>query len=170
MDFLGIRDLRYLELEPNSPAIRKLERYFLNRQINVKTTGGKTRVIRGLVPCATFEEFEKDGRTITVQVILSRSNTSSTSTNTFQDYLRSSFNITLKHPRCFGIRLTGRNAPRQAIVPAEICVVLPGQLYKKKLPSHLTSDVVRFSTLKPDDRRSRILNNAESPVSDQACP
>lgn len=60
--------------------------------------------------------------------------------------------------------LSGAKAPSPVIVPIELCTVIEGQLYKKKLPNHLTADAVRFSTLKPGDRLDRIVRNGQSPV------
>lgn len=53
------------------------------------------------------------------------------------------------------------------VVPVEECVVLPGQLYKKKIPDHLTKAMVDFATVKPADRLRQIVSGGmgmESPV------
>jgi len=42
------------------------------------------------------------------------------------------------------------------VVPLELCKVIPGQLYKKKLPEELIRDMVRASVVKPQDRRGMI--------------
>lgn len=62
------------------------------------------------------------------------------------------------------MRLSSANAPFPVVVPMELCTVIGGQLYKKKLPSHLVSEAVRFSTVRPDRKMGTILNNSESPV------
>ncbi|KAJ7803334.1 hypothetical protein B0H14DRAFT_2384618, partial [Mycena olivaceomarginata] len=55
------------------------------------------------------------------------------------------------------------------IVPAELCKVIPGQLYKKCLPSSVTSTVVDFATQRPQDRLRTITHGMiagiQSPVS-----
>ncbi len=45
----------------------------------------------------------------------------------------------------------------QIIFPAEVCYILPGQLYRKKIPEELyTKDVTSFATLKPAERLQMI--------------
>ncbi|KAJ7197205.1 argonaute-like protein [Mycena pura] len=73
-----------------------------------------------------------------------------------------SIGITLRYPNSFGVRLSGSNAPFAVIVPAELCDVIPGQLYKKRLPSAATSDAVTFATLRPRDRLRTITGGAHN--------
>ena len=49
----------------------------------------------------------------------------------------------------FGINISGKNNPHPSVIPAELCDVIPGQLYKRKVPEYLTAKVVEFSKIKP---------------------
>ncbi|KAF8970927.1 hypothetical protein BDZ97DRAFT_2044723, partial [Flammula alnicola] len=42
------------------------------------------------------------------------------------------------------------------IVPAELCEVEHGQLFKRKVPENITVDVVKFSTIRPQERLKKI--------------
>jgi eukaryotic translation initiation factor 2C len=87
-----------------------------------------------------------------------------------QEYFHSQYGIQIKHPNAVGVRLSPLSAANQVIVPIELCTLLPGQLYKKRLPVSITTDMVRFATLKLDERFAEIRGNQtrreiESPVS-----
>ena len=71
-----------------------------------------------------------------------------------QEYFKRTYNkdITISP---FAV-VTG-NKERPAIIPAQFCWVIPGQFYKKKVPSRYTDDVVRFATKPPHERRKTIL-------------
>ncbi|KAI0934439.1 hypothetical protein AcV5_006280 [Taiwanofungus camphoratus] len=56
-------------------------------------------------------------------------------------------NRRLQYPEIFGVRLS-----KTAVFPAEVCVVVPGQLYKKKLSPDDTTTFLRFATQKPEER------------------
>jgi hypothetical protein len=47
-------------------------------------------------------------------------------------------------------------ARRAIVFPTEVCTVVEGQIYKKKVPQELTSHVVKFATSKPEDRLATI--------------
>ena len=38
-----------------------------------------------------------------------------------------------------------------SVIPPELCQVIQGQLYKRKVPEYLTMKVVKFSKIKPQD-------------------
>ncbi|EGN96067.1 hypothetical protein SERLA73DRAFT_17670, partial [Serpula lacrymans var. lacrymans S7.3] len=42
------------------------------------------------------------------------------------------------------------------IIPAELCIIIEGQIFKRKVPPELTKQVVEFSTQKPDVRLDMI--------------
>ncbi|KAJ7582610.1 argonaute-like protein [Mycena floridula] len=144
LDHLGERNVRSLA---DKNSIRSLEKFLMNVRINTKTTKTKTKTIKGLVPRAGEFQFDKDGQTMTVQ-----------------QYYQTTYNIRLRYPEIFGVRLSGRNSQIVVVVPAELCQVLPDQLYKKKLAGHLTAEAVRFSALTPDKRMQEILHNPDSPL------
>jgi len=39
------------------------------------------------------------------------------------------------HP-IFGIKISGKNNPHPSVIPAKLCQVIPGQLYKQKVPEY----------------------------------
>lgn len=45
-----------------------------------------------------------------------------------------------------------------ALLPLEMCMVLPGQIMRKQVPPEKTKAVVEFATLRPSDRLDRIHN------------
>ncbi|KAH9842843.1 Piwi domain-containing protein [Rhodofomes roseus] len=130
MSFLRLRDIR--ALERMSPVdLRHLKSFLKN--INVTTTTSRVRrgrPIRDLVDNGGGYEFEKDGVRTTVQ-----------------EHYRQVYNINLRYPAIFGVRIG-----RDAVIPAELCEVLPGQLYRKKIPAELGADFLKFATQKPDAR------------------
>lgn len=52
----------------------------------------------------------------------------------------------------------------------EVCRVVPGQIYKKKVPSNLTKDVVDFATKKPQDRLSAITSAPQHGATGMTAP
>ncbi|RDB21168.1 Protein argonaute [Hypsizygus marmoreus] len=143
-------DVRLLTGDERDENFRALEKHLHNLLINVVTTGNRTKAIRGLVPSAGKYEFSKDDRVTTIE-----------------EHYKEAHNRTIKHPNAFGVRLTKPNAPFQVIVPAELCTIIPGQLYRKRIPDHLTKAVVDFATVKPNDRLRQIQTGdgaMESPV------
>lgn len=44
------------------------------------------------------------------------------------------------------------NKSMDIIIPAELCTVVEGQIYKKRVPQELTKKVVSFATQKPAER------------------
>ncbi|KAJ6488632.1 ribonuclease H-like domain-containing protein [Mycena vitilis] len=141
MSVLNVRSTRDLTLaNPGDPNLRKLQTHFKNRLITTRTTGDKTKTIHEIVPGPIGRyTFQKDGRNTTIQ-----------------DHFRAAYNVTLAHPGTFGVRISGRSAPFPVIVPAELCIVKPGQLYKKRLPSSATAAAVDFATMAPQARMQAI--------------
>jgi eukaryotic translation initiation factor 2C len=56
----------------------------------------------------------------------------------------------------FGVNISGKRNPHPSVIPAELCRVIPGQLYKRKVPEYLTAKVVEFAKIKPQDRFRKI--------------
>ncbi|KAJ6618351.1 argonaute-like protein [Mycena sp. CBHHK59/15] len=150
MAVLDTRDARHLNLRhENDPNYKKLERHFKNRLITVQTTGGRTKTIRSFVraPVGGFE-FQPSG---------------SGPTTTVGAHYKQAHNITLKYPDSIGICTSGKNAPFKVVVPLELCTFLPGQLYKRKLPSEQTAAVVGFATMRPGERLQTIRGGTTKP-------
>ncbi|KNZ75349.1 Protein argonaute-3 [Termitomyces sp. J132] len=139
LDFLGKNDVRALALDEKSPNFRALQKHLKDLQINTLTTRKRVRTIHGLVPAAGTYIFPKDDREISVQ-----------------EHFKAAHNITIKYPNIIGVRLSSKKSGSPVVVPAEACTVLPGQLYKKKIPDHLTKAMVDFATVKPADRLRQI--------------
>ncbi|EDR04649.1 argonaute-like protein [Laccaria bicolor S238N-H82] len=136
------KNLRDLMTDANR---KTLEKFLKGRRVNTETTGKKTKTIYGLVPRAGEYQFEKDG---VGMVTIARH-----------------FEVThrkLQHPTMWGLLLTPKSAPRPNIVPAELCSILDGQIFKGKLPNSATRDIVKFSTAKPHERLQRINKSVEA--------
>ncbi|KAJ7168225.1 argonaute-like protein [Mycena crocata] len=159
MALLDVRDTRRLALrDENSQDFKKLLRHFKNRLIAVKTSGGRTKTVRGLVPgpVGRFEFQPSETGPLT----------------TIGEHFFVAHNIRLAHPETIGVVTSGRGAPFQVVIPLELCAMLPGQLYKKKLPPDATAAVVSFSAMPPAQRLSTITAShggaQHSPVRDYA--
>ncbi|KAJ6608634.1 Piwi domain-containing protein [Mycena sp. CBHHK59/15] len=146
MEFLNFKNVRQLRLKADDRNFLELEKYFKNRLIKTETTGERLKTIHGLIaaPVGPYR-FDKDGMATTIQ-----------------DHFYRAYSKTLRYPEIFGVRLSGRNAPFPVIVPAELCKVQPGQLYKRRLPSAATPAVVRFATMVPDVRFKAITGYGSS--------
>lgn len=58
--------------------------------------------------------------------------------------------VPIQHPEWPGIECGPQDNP--VVVPIELCDVIPGQQFKKKLPPDLMPKVLTFSKKKPSDR------------------
>ncbi|KAJ7043239.1 argonaute-like protein [Mycena alexandri] len=150
MHVLNARNVRHLTLDGSQGErdLRKLQAHLKHRLIKTRTTGERTKTIHALVPGPIGRyKFEKDGQSITIG-----------------RYFEDAYNIKLQHPETFGVRISGQNAPFPVIVPAEFCKVLPGQLYKKRLPSDRMKDVIDFTAMAPAARMQTIQGVSHSGV------
>ncbi|KAK1231849.1 hypothetical protein PQX77_005063 [Marasmius sp. AFHP31] len=135
VDYLGLSNMRQLDLPPASPQFKMLERFLKKVQITTRTTG-RTKVIRALQPNAGMYEFTKqDGITQTVA-----------------DYCQHTYNLTTYCKKIVGVNLSGLKSERPEILPLEMCIVKPNQLFKRKLPENVTAEAVRFANLQPPER------------------
>ncbi|KAF4614980.1 hypothetical protein D9613_003305 [Agrocybe pediades] len=139
------QDIRRLQLQKRDKDFRILEDFFkkLRVQVTTSSTKSRTKTIYGLVPQAGEYEFEKNGQVTTVK----------------QHYMEA-HNTRIQAPLAFGVLLSPKNKEFQDVVPAELVSVLPNQLHKKKLSENLTRAMVKFSTMKPQERLSRITDAA----------
>ncbi|KAJ7074210.1 argonaute-like protein [Mycena amicta] len=128
--------------------LRKLQSHLKRRRITIKGVGRdqQTKVAYELVrgPVGSIR-FKKDGRDIELF-----------------DYYKRTYNITLQYPTSFGVQTSGEKAPFRVIIPAELCYLKPGQLYRRRLPTSASADAVRFATQSSADRLRAIVGKAES--------
>ncbi|TDL23829.1 Piwi-domain-containing protein [Rickenella mellea] len=146
-----IRSLQRLGLDPAAPNWRSLKAFLSGLRVCVgKSRSGTDRIrtIDKLIPNAGQHTFEKDNEPITVQ-----------------KYYRLFKNYDLKFPG-----LPGICTKRGDVIPMELCYVPPHQIYRRVLrDADSSSQMLRFSTLKPNERRDQIregykvLNYRESP-------
>jgi hypothetical protein len=76
--------------------------------------------------------------------------------NTLKLHFQETYNIRIRYPDIFGVNISGKKNPHPSVIPAELCQVIPGQLYKRKVPEYLTAKVVDFAKIKPQDRFRKI--------------
>ncbi|KAJ7445725.1 argonaute-like protein [Mycena galericulata] len=148
---LNGRDVRQLALrDERHENYKKLERHFKNKLITVKTTGHRTKTVHGLVPGPVGRyEFNPSG---------------SGPATTVGAHYHSAHSITLAYPDTIGVVTSGRGAPFKVVIPLELCTLLPGQLYKKKLPPDATATVVGFAAMPPADRLRTIRMGTSTPA------
>ncbi|KAJ7658359.1 argonaute-like protein [Mycena polygramma] len=157
MAVLEAHDIRRLALrDSNQEDFNKLRRHLKNRLIHVKTRDGppRTKTVRDLVPGPVGGyEFHPSG---------------SDSKTTVGEHYSKTYQITLSYPNTIGVVTSGKGAPFKAVIPLELCMMVPGQLYKERLP--LSTSVVDFATVAPSERQRMILTGGRaqtrSPVQD----
>jgi hypothetical protein len=76
--------------------------------------------------------------------------------NTLKRHFQETYNEPIRYPDMFGVNISGKKNPHPSVIPAELCKVIPGQLYKRKVPEYLTAKVVDFAKIKPQDRFRKI--------------
>ncbi|KAJ7602222.1 Piwi domain-containing protein, partial [Mycena polygramma] len=87
-----------------------------------------------------------------------------------QEHYLKTYQITLSFPYTIGVVTSGKGAPFKVVIPLELCMMVPGQLYKKRLPPDATAAVVGFGAVTPAQRLQMILTGGgaqtRSPVQD----
>ena len=78
-------------------------------------------------------------------------------------HFQETYNIRIRYSEIFGVNISGKNNPHPSVIPAELCEVIPGQLYKRKVPEYLTAKVVDFAKIKPQDRFRKISQSVRHP-------
>lgn len=81
-----------------------------------------------------------------------------------QEHYRKAHTITLAFPDTIGVVTSGKGAPFKVVIPLELCTLLPGQLYKKKLPPDATATVVSFAAMPPAERLRTIRTGTSTPA------
>ena len=68
------------------------------------------------------------------------------------------YNLQVRYPRIVGVKTS-----KTAIIPAEFCQIVPGQVYRKKIPSHAQKSLLDFATQRPQlrirDIKNAVTNN-----------
>lgn len=77
-----------------------------------------------------------------------------------KEYYWRTHNHQIRRPDLFGVMLPGG-----AVIPSELCTIVAGQIFKKKTPSHLMSEVHRFTSKQPAHRLEDIKNGVRGSVS-----
>ncbi|KAJ6500478.1 argonaute-like protein [Mycena sanguinolenta] len=157
MELLNAGNVRRLGLSENHEDYKKIERHLKNRLISVKTRHGeppRTKTVRALVPGPVGDyRFSPTG---------------SGPTTTVAEHFKQ-YNVMLTYPGTIGVVTSGKGAPFKVVIPLELCALVPGQLYKKKLPPDATASVVGFAALAPAQRLSKITSGEgqlRSPIQD----
>ncbi|KAF7359349.1 Argonaute-like protein [Mycena sanguinolenta] len=157
MELLNTSNVRRLGLSEGSEDFRKLERHLMGRLISVKTRRGqppRTKTVRALAP----------GPVGNYRFSPTSNGPMTTVTEHFKQYI-----VMLAYPGTIGVVTSGKGAPFKVIIPLELCALVPGQLYKKKLPLDATASIVRFAALAPAKRLSKITGGEgqlRSPIQD----
>ena len=80
----------------------------------------------------------------------------------FQDYYEEKYSFRLRYPRLFGICV---NVQQKVIVPAEICTIVGGQMFKKVLMPEMMSEVLQHVAKNPRERIEAIERGVNGDVS-----
>jgi eukaryotic translation initiation factor 2C len=78
-----------------------------------------------------------------------------------QQYYEMMYGRQIRFPDIIGVQ-TG-NVDRPAIIPAELCSIPPGQIFKQKLSEQLMDKARTFATKKPQERLEIIRNGVSKP-------
>ncbi|THH33923.1 hypothetical protein EUX98_g245 [Antrodiella citrinella] len=137
MAFLDVSDARkMIEQMSHQRTFDSVSRFLkglLLAKPKVNSPGNWThgKKISGLVANAGQETFV-DQNNVTLSV---------------ESYFAAKYNYQLRLPGCFGVKIG-----RTAVFPAEVCMVMPGQLYKKRLDEDQQRKFIQSATQKPSDR------------------
>ncbi|KAI8998763.1 Piwi domain-containing protein [Trametes punicea] len=135
MSFLNLRDARQLA-DLTQPDFIKLRHFLKGVRVKPTLSNMRPRPISDLVREAGRQEFDKDNERWTVA-----------------RHFEHKYNVQVRFPHLVGVRVGST-----AIIPAEFCEIVPGQLYKKKIPPECQKDFLSFSTQKPMERLRDIQN------------
>ncbi|KAL7283289.1 hypothetical protein ACG7TL_002718 [Trametes sanguinea] len=132
---LGFSDIRKLaDLEQLDYV--KLRVFLKGVRIKPTLSKMKPRPISDLVREAGMQEFDKDGERWTVA-----------------RHFQNKYNVPVRYPRLVGVKVG-----QGSVIPAEFCEVVPGQIYRKKIPTECQNDFLSFATQKPAERLRDIQN------------
>ncbi|CAL1700780.1 unnamed protein product [Somion occarium] len=120
------------------------------------------RFISGVRVMTNAANQGQQGRTRTPRVVKKLSSAGANSlsftmreggTMTVAQYFARTYNRPLQHPAILCVEVGNG-----ALIPIELCTVVPGQIMRKQVPPEKTKDVLEFATKKPADRLASIRN------------
>ncbi|KZP01222.1 Piwi-domain-containing protein [Calocera viscosa TUFC12733] len=136
MDYLGKRNIRDLENLPDS-ELNNLNKYLKGVRVRSSHKPGA----RGK-PIFKFDKLGAD------RIVLE------TDGRTIARYFLDTYNIRLQYPSICCAWVS-----RSAALPLEVCIIEPGQLFKRKIiQADMLRDVLAFSTRRPEQRIATIVN------------
>lgn len=152
MTYFNHRDVRAFiqECERDPSAARRLRTFY--KGVFVKVMGREREFkIEDVVESAGTREFHKGdhGEVTTVEVgqVCVCADVSAVLTPPVQRHFWDHHRVRLSHPKAFGVRVS-----KTAIYPAEVCQIVPAQLYKKTLSGADTTKMMSVSTARPEKR------------------
>src|SRR5258705_192659 len=81
-----------------------------------------------------------------------------------QEHFREAHNLVIRFPQIVGVSFEKRGSDRQNVVPDELCEVEAGQICNR-IPDELRPDMVKFSAMKPNARKQRIVEEVRPKTS-----
>lgn len=166
MEVLG-GNLRGLDAPMSAPQFKDLELFF--KKVRVQTIQGlsggsrwpRGKSITGLVAHGGEYVFHaNDGETtVSVSVCDIANNVKGLpSVLHIQDYMLSKHSYQVQHPKAIGVKI------KDAVFPIETVVIVPGQIYRKKLKENEQRGFLRESETRPEARLERICRAVSGPV------
>lgn len=77
-------------------------------------------------------------------------------TMALQEYYWTVYQVRVQHPKAPGVILKIQG-DFKSVVPLEFCELLPGQIFKQKIPEDMTRQMVQFSSVRPNERFGQIM-------------
>ncbi|RXW19444.1 hypothetical protein EST38_g6413 [Candolleomyces aberdarensis] len=135
------RDLQRL----SKAQVKEASKIFKNVIIERGDGSGRRRKMIGFNQQGAFFEFENgEGMKITIA-----------------EHYRRTYNINLRYPAAPGVVLKEPPKSQWEIVPIELWKICPGQVYKKSLTEAATREMVKFSSLIPEQKKQEVLKAAQ---------
>ncbi|KAI0063474.1 Piwi-domain-containing protein [Artomyces pyxidatus] len=145
---MDVRDLG--QMRHTDQLWKQLKIALKNVLVSVRVPKDKRRArpIKDLVENVGAYEFTRDGIPTTIR-----------------EHFMNQNNYRLEHPRLFGLRV---NTKRDIVIPAEVCDIVGGQMYKKTLAPGLSPKVLAFSSTRPEVRLQEIEQGVQGTFLDYA--
>jgi eukaryotic translation initiation factor 2C len=132
-----------------------LSRFFKGARVTIEGGDGRLRVIRGFSSHGANETlFDKDGKQMSVA-----------------EYFNGKLGKVLQYPSIVCVEVSGKfllvilklrvhvqlsQIGQNALIPLELCTVLPGQIVRKAIPPRKMDELLKFSKKSPQDRFDEI--------------
>lgn len=122
---------------------RKIEKFIKGLRVKVSHRDASSRGYK----------IAKISEKSAAEVTFSHETESGSKTITVAAYFKNVYRTSLRYPklRCITVG-------RDVVLPMEVCSVVEGQRYPKKLDEAQTAEMIRFAALKPTDRENSIKN------------